>query len=78
MDYRPGRGKPKNDNEKAGKLAGNIQSALEQGMHPDEVGELVANAIAEEKFWILTHPRWANAVQKQLDAMVSEQMLTRA
>ena len=78
VDYRPGRGKPKNDNEKAGKLAGNIQSALEQGMHPDEVGELVANAIAEEKFWILTHPRWANAVQKQLDAMVNEQTLTRA
>jgi hypothetical protein len=78
VDYRPGRGKPKNDNEKAGKLAGNIQSALEQGMHPDEVGELVARAIEAEKFWILTHPRWAKAVQKQLDAMVDEQTLTRA
>jgi len=78
VDYRPGRGKPKNDTAKAGKLAGNIQSALEQGMHPDEVGELVARAIEEEKFWILTHPRWAKSVQKQLDAMVSEQTLTRA
>jgi NAD(P)-dependent dehydrogenase (short-subunit alcohol dehydrogenase family) len=78
VDYRPGRGKPKNDTEKAGKLAGNIQSALEQGMHPDEVGELVARAIKEEKFWILTHPRWAKGVQKQLDAMVNEQTLTRA
>ena len=59
-------------------MAGNIQSALEQGMHPDEVGELVARAIKEEKFWILTHPRWAKGVQKQLDAMVNEQTLTRA
>ena len=41
--------KPKTDNEKAGKLAGNIQSALEQGMHPDEVGELVTRAIEDEK-----------------------------
>ena len=47
-------------------------------MHPDEVGELVASAITEEKFWILTHPRWARAVQKQLDAMVDDQTLTRA
>jgi NAD(P)-dependent dehydrogenase (short-subunit alcohol dehydrogenase family) len=78
VDFRPGRGKPKGDSEKAGKLAGNIQAALEQGMHPDEVGELVANAVEQEKFWILTHPRWSKTLQKQLDAMVSDQTLTRA
>ena len=78
VDFRPGRGKPKGDSEKAGKLAGNIQAALEQGMHPDEVGELVANAIEQEKFWILTHPHWTKTVQKQLDAMVNDQTLTRA
>jgi hypothetical protein len=59
-------------------LAGNIQSALENGMHPDEVGELVAKAIEQEKFWILTHPHWAKTVQKQLDAMVNDQTLIRA
>ena len=47
-------------------------------MHPDEVGELVTRAIEDEKFWILTHPHWAKGVQKQLDAMVNEQTLTRA
>ena len=78
VDFRPGRGKPKGDSEKAGKLAGNIQAALEQGMHPDEVGELVANAVEQEKFWILTHPHWSKTVQKQLDAMVNDQTLTRA
>ena len=78
VDFRPGRGKPKDDSEKAGKLAGNIQAALEQGMHPDEVGELVANAVEQEKFWILTHPHWSKTVQKQLDAMVNDQTLIRA
>lgn len=78
VDFRPGRGKPKGDSKKAGKLAGNIQAALEQGMHPDEVGELVANAVEQEKFWILTHPHWSKTVQKQLDAMVNDQTLIRA
>ena len=78
VDFRPGRGKPKGDSEKAGKLAGNIQAALEQGMHPDAVGELVANAVEQEKFWILTHPHWSKTVQKQLDAMVNDQTLIRA
>ena len=78
VDFRPGRGKPKGDSEKAGKMAGNIQAALEKGMHPDEVGELVARAVEQEKFWILTHPHWSRTVQKQLDAMVNDQTLTRA
>ena len=78
VDLRPGRGKPKGDSEKAGKMAGNIQAALQQGMHPDEVGELVASAVEQEKFWILTHPHWSKTVQKQLDAMVNDQTLTRA
>ncbi len=77
VEFRPGKAKPKADGEKAGKLARSIQASLEEGMAPDEVGELVADSIAENKFWILTHPRWAKAVQKQLDAMVEDQSLTR-
>ena len=46
-------------------------------MDPDEGGELVATAIEQEKFWILTHPRWAKAVQNQLDALRDDQSLTR-
>ena len=78
VDFRPGGGKPKGDSKKAVKLAGNIQAALEQGMQPDEVGELVLNAIEQEKFWILTHPHWSKGVQKQLDALIDDQTLTRA
>ena len=78
VDYRPGREKPKVDSEKAGKVATNIQAMLEQGMDPNEVGELVAEAIERDKFWILTHPRWSKAVQNQLDALNEDQSLTRA
>jgi NAD(P)-dependent dehydrogenase (short-subunit alcohol dehydrogenase family) len=76
--YRPSKAKPQADGAKAGKLASNIQASLEAGMQPDEVGELVADAIGGEKFWILTHPRWAKAVQNQLDALREDQTLTRA
>jgi NAD(P)-dependent dehydrogenase (short-subunit alcohol dehydrogenase family) len=78
VTYRPNRAKPGADSTKAGKMASGIQAALEQGMAPDEVGELVAEAIAQDKFWILTHPRWAKGVQKQLDALVENQSLTKA
>ena len=78
VEFRPGGGKPKGDSNKAGKMASNIQAALVQGMQPDEVGELVLSAIEQEKFWILTHPHWGKAVQKQLDALIDDQTLTRA
>ena len=78
VEYRPGQSKPKADGASQGKMAKSIQETLEQGMPPDEVGELVAQAIAEDKFWILTHPPWAKAVKKQLDALVEDQTLTRA
>ena len=78
VTYRPGKAKPAADGEKSGETARAIQASLEQGMDPNEVGELVADSIAEKKFWILTHPRWSKAVQKQLDALVEDQSLTRA
>ena len=78
VEFRPGRSKPKVDGEKSAKMARNIQAGLEQGMDPDEVGELVASAIAENKFWILTHPHWTKAIQKQLDAMNDNRSLTKA
>ena len=59
-------------------MAKEIQSMLEQGMQPDEVGRLVVDAIESDKFWVLTHPRWTKTVQKQLDAMNEDQSLTKA
>ena len=77
VDYRPGGNQPKSDSDRAGKVASNIQATLEQGMQPDEVGELVAESIEQDKFWILTHPHWSKGVQKQLNAMNEDQSLTR-
>jgi NAD(P)-dependent dehydrogenase (short-subunit alcohol dehydrogenase family) len=75
--FRPGKAKPKADGETAGKVARSIQASLEKGMDPDEVGRLVLEAIGSDRFWILTHPRWAKAIQKQLDAMNDDRSLTR-
>jgi len=77
VDYRPShQDKPKRP-PKENKTTASIQASLEAGMQPDEVGELVANAIETNKFWVLTHPHWAKGVQKQLDALRSDQTLTR-
>ena len=76
VDYRP------SHQDKPRKIAQNkttdsIEESLKAGMHPDEVGELVAKAIEDNKFWILTHPHWAKGVQKQLDGLREDQTLTR-
>ena len=76
--YRPGQAKPKTDGKTSGDVARSIQDALEKGMQPDEVGRLVLESIAADRFWILTHPHWAKAIQKMLDAMNDDQTLTRA
>ncbi|MFT5560325.1 MAG: NAD(P)-dependent dehydrogenase (short-subunit alcohol dehydrogenase family) [Candidatus Azotimanducaceae bacterium] len=78
VEFRPGKAKPKADGPNAGKMASSIQASLEAGMQPDEVGELVFDAIKNDKFWILTHPWWAKGVQRQLDALVNDQTLTKA
>jgi len=78
VEYRPGQAKPKADGRTPGKAANKIQSILENGMDPDEVGRMVLDAITSGEFWILTHPRWAKALQKQLDEMNDTRNLTSA
>jgi NAD(P)-dependent dehydrogenase (short-subunit alcohol dehydrogenase family) len=77
VEYRPGQAKPKSDGESSGKLARNIQSSLEAGMDPDDVGHLVRDAIRDEKFWVFTHPDMNRIVDKQVRAMLETQLLTR-
>lgn len=38
------------------KFFDNLRAELAGGMDPDEVGELVLDAVQNERFWILTHP----------------------
>ena len=77
VEFRPSRSKPKADGETSGRVADSIQAALEQGMDPNEVGELVLDGILNDRFWILTHPRWARALERQLQALVDDQSLTK-
>ncbi len=78
VEFRPGKTKPKADGQAAGRSAKGIQAMLEQGMDPDDVGRLVLEAIGADRFWVLTHPNWAKALQRQVDALVADQTLTRA
>jgi NAD(P)-dependent dehydrogenase (short-subunit alcohol dehydrogenase family) len=77
VEFRPGQEKPKADGEQSGRTAAKIQSILESGMDPDEVGQMVLSAIASDEFWILTHPRWSKAVRNMLDAMDDDRSLTK-
>jgi len=77
VSYRPPMLKPNPSKKSSGKGGASIQAILEDGMAPDEVGELVATAIRDNKFWILTHPWWAKGVQRQLDALREDQTLTK-
>lgn len=78
VEFRPGQAKPKADGNASARTANGIQAMLEQGMDPDEVGRLVLEAIGADRFWVLTHPHWAKALQRQVDALVADQSLTRA
>ncbi len=78
VQFRPGQAKPKTDGKNSGKVASSIQASLEKGMDPDEVGRLVLEAIGSNQFWILTHPNWTKAIQRELDAMNDDRSLPKA
>jgi hypothetical protein len=46
-------------------------------MDPDEVGRLVLDGIREGRFWMLTHPTWAKALKRQVEALMEDGSLTR-
>jgi len=76
--YRPGKAKPKESSAAEGKAAASVQAALEQGMPPDEVGQLVLDAVKRDSFWVFTHPRMLKVVSRQLEAMLGDGSLSKA
>lgn len=78
LSYRPERADAVKTSTIKGRQGASIQASLESGMAPNEVGNLVVDAIENQKFWILTHPHWAKGVQRQLDALREDQSLTKA
>jgi len=48
----------------------NLTSSLAAGMPPDEVGDLMLDAVRNERFWVLTHPEeFLPLVERRLDAI---------
>jgi NAD(P)-dependent dehydrogenase (short-subunit alcohol dehydrogenase family) len=47
-----------------------VRSEVAAGMNPDEVAEQVVQAIVEERFWVLTHPRSKKAVERRARGIV--------
>ncbi|MEM7338420.1 MAG: SDR family NAD(P)-dependent oxidoreductase [Actinomycetota bacterium] len=77
VEYRPGHTPPPADAPPT-KTAQRMQELLEAGTDPDEVGIMVRDAIANEEFWVLTHPHWVKAVRNMVDRMEDDRGLTKA
>lgn len=59
--------------EAAGTFMDRLEGHLDEGMDPAEVGDLVLDAVRNERFWILTHPSYAlAAVERRLEAMKAD------
>jgi NAD(P)-dependent dehydrogenase (short-subunit alcohol dehydrogenase family) len=59
------------------KLEARLIEGLTHGMDPDEVGQLVLDAIRGETFWILTDPRAAKQQTYQVTAMLEDRSLSQ-
>ena len=71
------RGRTSGRSAEGEKLGTKMAQALAGGMKPDEVGQLVLDAIIHDRFWIFTDPRLLRHVQEQVDVMVNELALSR-
>ncbi len=55
------------------KFWNNLSDELARGMDPAEVGDLVLDAVRNERFWILTHPNeFIPLVERRLQAIKSD------
>jgi NAD(P)-dependent dehydrogenase (short-subunit alcohol dehydrogenase family) len=50
-----------------------MRSAVASGIPPAVVAEKVLQAILEEKFWILTHPKTKKIVEKRMQGILTDQ-----
>jgi len=55
-----------------------VESMLASGLDPRRVGDLVLDAIREERFWILTHPQWKSMIRHRVDNILEERDPTPA
>ena len=55
-----------------------VESLLASGLDPRRVGDLVLDAIREERFWILTHPQWKSMIRHRMENILVERDPTPA
>jgi NAD(P)-dependent dehydrogenase (short-subunit alcohol dehydrogenase family) len=55
-----------------------VESMLASGLDPRKVGDLVLDAIREERFWILTHPQWKAMIRHRMENVLEERDPTPA
>ena len=50
-----------------------VAALLKAGLPPRKVGDIVAEAIRADRFYIFTHPHWNYMMKARFDAMLSDQ-----
>lgn len=55
-----------------------VESLLASGLDPRRVGDLVLDAIREERFWVLTHPQWKSMIRHRVENILEERDPTPA
>ncbi|GHO50430.1 SDR family NAD(P)-dependent oxidoreductase [Ktedonospora formicarum] len=49
-----------------------MRQAIQSGMPPFHIADIVFKAIRDEKFYILTHPEWKESVRSRMDDLLQE------
>jgi NAD(P)-dependent dehydrogenase (short-subunit alcohol dehydrogenase family) len=49
-----------------------MRQAIQAGMPPSQVADIVFKAIRDEKFYILTHPQWKEAIRSRMEDILQE------
>ncbi len=73
------RNRPEAPREDPGELAADVEmmrkvveGLIKSGLDPRVVGDMVRDAILEERFYILTHPAWKNMIQNRVENILGE------
>jgi short-subunit dehydrogenase len=49
-----------------------MRQAIETGMPPQQVADIVFQAIRDERFYILTHPEWKEAIRVRMEDILQD------
>jgi NAD(P)-dependent dehydrogenase (short-subunit alcohol dehydrogenase family) len=67
---RPADAQPASDLHK--NFQDSVRGLLSRGKKPDEVAQMVVEAIRTNRFWIVTHPEWLDVLRDRVEDMVRD------